>query len=527
LAAFFMTDRLSLHSFQSVADLSAVIASEMSLLGAGTFPVIGANDRPLSNCVQSLFAAGAISAISQRRVFDPDFTAEYTAYYSRQFASIPRTCTRLHFFKSVTTVDASVLSFVDAAISTDYLGFITLRPVARAPVGASILSKAVSAGFVCSSDSFPVNIAGRAFELDGTPFMQQDNAVAVCAQASIWMALRTIRKREGDRAYDPAQITDAATRYFINGRTRPNKGGLTIQQMAEAVRAAGYSPHAMPLGPVKPGNTTTLTPLELEAARRDLHAYIESEIPVLLALFHPSGGHAIAAIGHTWNATPGKSDWVYLTAKKNGATLKVKHAISWVPEFIVHNDNTGPYRKLPSQVQASGYSLSCAAIAIPLLPADVYMTGEEARICGMGVLLDIMEGLKKQKKPDEVDAIAKTLVIRVHLAEKRKLRLWATTTPMVQELKDWLRTGDLPKRVWVFEVHTEANYGLHGTANQATLVGLVLIDPTGDALDANILMFQFNFPAIAGSPEGVMVTYDPTLTAVQTKDLGPIMPIRR
>lgn len=72
--------------------------------------------------------------------------------------------------------------------------------------------------------------------------MQQDNAVAVCAQASIWVALRTLRRREGDRAHNPAQITDAATKYLISDRTRPNKSGLTIQQMAEAVRAAGYSP---------------------------------------------------------------------------------------------------------------------------------------------------------------------------------------------------------------------------------------------------------------------------------------------
>jgi hypothetical protein len=413
--------------------------------------------------------------------------------------------------------------------SRSYLGFITLRPVARAPVGASILSKKVCTGFVCSSDSFPVHLAGKEFALEGTPFMQQDNAVAVCAQASIWMALRTLRKREGDRAYDPAQITDAATRYFINGRTRPNKGGLTIQQIAEAIRAAGYSPHAIPLTTNAGANgVVSLNFGELLMAKRDMHAYIESEIPVLLALFHPSGGHAIAAIGHTWNENPTPADYVVATFQKNGASMKVKHAISWVPEFIVHNDNAGPYQVLPSfPLAASDYSLSCAAIALPLLPADVFMTGEEAYICGMGVLLEMLQGLKNQNDPAEVDRIAETLVVRLHLAEKRKLRRWAATTPMVQELKDWLRTGDLPKRVWVFEVHTEVGYGQHHTGNQETLVGVVLIDPTGDALDANILMFQFNFPAIAGSPDGVMVTFDPVPTAVQTSDGGPIKPFRR
>jgi hypothetical protein len=524
-----MIDRLILRSFQSAADLMVAISEEMTILGAATFPVAGANERPLSNCVACLIAAKAVTVIGQRRIFDPDFTAEYSAYYSRQFASVPRTCTRLHFFTRQCDANVSVLDYIDATPSSSYLGFVTLRPVARAPIGASILSKAVCTGFVCSFDAFPVHIAGKEFALDGTPFMQQDNAVAVCAQASIWMALRTMRKREGDRAYDPAQITDAATRYFVNGRTRPNKGGLTIQQMAEAIRAAGYSPHAIPLGAVNNATgTTALNAGELLTARRHLHAYVESEIPVLLALHPPSGGHAVAVIGHTWTPTPTDAETVFISFAKNGASTTVKHAISWVPEFIIHNDNTGPYQTLPAlSAPTVTYSLSCAAMAVPLLPADVFMTGEEALICGMGVLLDILEGLKKQKTPVEVEAIAKKLVVRLLLAEKRKLRQWAATTPMVAELKEWLRTGDLPKRVWVFEIHTEVAYGAHNTGAQDTLVGLVLIDPTGDALDANILMFQFNFPAIAGSPEGVMVTYEPTLTAVKTNDTGPIKPLRR
>lgn len=524
-----MTDRLALRVFHSDTDLMSIVSDEMMQLGATAFPVTGANDRPMQNCIAGLVSAGGTTVIAQRRVFDPDFTAEYNAYYSRQFATIPRTCTRLHFFSREAGPGESVLNFIDQTSSASYLGFITLRPVARAPVGASILSKVVCTGFVCSSDFFPVHVGGKEFALEGTPFMQQDNAVAVCAQASIWMALRTMRKREGDRAYDPAQITDAATRYFINGRTRPNKGGLTIQQMAEAIRAAGYSPHAIPLGPVNSATgTTALTVDELLTARRNLHAYIESEIPVLLALHPPGGGHAVAAIGHSWNPAPTDVETVFISFAKNGALMTVKHAISWVPEFIVHNDNAGPYQKLPSlPIASTPYSLSCAAMAVPLLPADVFMTGEEALICGLGVLLDILEGLKKQKTPAEVDAIAKTLVVRLLLAEKRKLRQWAATTPMASELSEWLRTGDLPKRVWVFEVHTEVSYGAHDSGPQDTLVGLVLIDPTGDALDANILMFQFNFPAIAGSPEGVMVTYEPTLTAVQTNDKGPIRPLRR
>lgn len=524
-----MTDRLSLQSFQTPSDLNGIISAEMHLLKATPYPAVGGNNRPLENCVSALVSKGAVTVVIQRRVHDPDFTAEYSAYYSRQFATVSRSCTRLHFFTVPAT--GSVVGFLDGIGPTSYLGFLTLRPVSRAPVGASILSNALSSGFLRSADEFPVNLAGVTFSVRGTPFMQQDNAVGACAQASIWMSLRTLRKREGDRAHDPAQITDAATKYFIHGRVRPNRQGLTLDQMTEAVRAAGYSPHRIPLGQIDHATATTnLSPDQLKVARLHLHAYVESEIPVLLALFPPSGGHAVTVIGHTWNVAPTQDQIVSVTFVNGaGSPTTLKHAVSHVPEFIVHNDNTGPYRSLPQQPTAADeYSLASAAFAIPLLPADVFMTGEEALTFGMNFTSQIFDGLKAKLGAPVVDAAVAGLTMRLQLAEKRKLRKWAATVPMTDELKEALRLSDLPRRVWVFELHITAHYGAHGAGNTATLVGIVLIDPTGDVLDASVLLAHFNLPAIiAGIPQGVLVKFDlPTPTAVQTNDVGPLLPLR-
>lgn len=525
-----MTDRLSLKFFLTQAELHDMIALEMESLRATPYPAVGGNNRPVENCVASLLANGAVTAIIQRRVHDPDFTAEYSAYYSRQFASVSRSCTRLHFFNVPVPAGSSVLSFLDGVASTAYLGFLTLRPVSRAPIGASILSGALSPGFLRSSDEFPVNLAGVTFSVKGTPFMQQDNAVGACAQASIWMSLRTLRKREGDRAHDPAQITDAATRYFIHGRIRPNRQGLTIDQMTEAVRAAGYSPHRIPLGTIDPSTgTTILSAMQINAAKMQLHAYVESEIPVLLVLFPPSGGHAVTIIGHTWTDAPTANQLITITFINGaGSSLTFRHAVSHVPEYIVHNDNTGPYRSLP-QVPTAGdeYSLQCAGFAIPLLPADVFMTGEEALTFGMNFASESFEGLKAKLGPAVVDAATAGITCRVQLAEKRKLRKWAATVPMVDELKEALRISDLPRRVWVFELHASGHYGSHGAGDSATLVGIILIDPTGDVLDASVLLAHFNLPAILGAPQGVLLKFDsPTPTAIQTSDLGPILPLR-
>ncbi len=499
-----MKDRIELFFCANSVELNQVIHSEMVELGATVFPLPGANKAPLAACVNAVTASGEISVLVQRRVFDADFSAEYSAYYSQQFNNVLRTCTRIHFFQENSAAGEHPVQFLDRVSAGAYLGFVTLRPVPRAPVAATILASRVAAPhIVCSRDRFPVHIAGKSFEIDGTPFMQQDNAVAVCAQASIWMALRTLRRREGDRAHSPAQITDAATRYLISDRTRPNKGGLTIQQMAEAVRAAGYSPLSMRLA-----HGSSAQPPDCKRMREQLHPYIESDIPVLLALRAPSGGHAVAVIGHTWNIAPQSSEKISVVRKGGAFDMTFCHAATWTPDLVIHNDNSGPYRVLPSADCSPKYCLPQAFHAIPLLPADVFMTAQEAMICGVNALGEILEALKKWKSQSEIESIASALVLRLFLADKSRIRQWAVAESMPSKLSLWLRTQDLPRRVWVLEVHEEAQFGAsHSKVVQPTLVGLLLIDPTGDALDANknILLSFLNFPVVANAGFGVML----------------------
>jgi hypothetical protein len=156
------------------------------------------------------------------------------------------------------------------------------------------------------------------------------------------------------------------------------------------------------------------------------------------------------------------------------------------------------------------------------------MTGEEALTLGMTFTSQIFDALRNKLGNDVITRAAENLVCRLQLAEKRKLRKWAACTQMPEPLKDALRLNDLPRRVWVFELHTLSNYGSHGVASAATLVGIVLIDPTGDALDASVLLAHINLPAIvAGAPQGVLVDISSSAPgATQTNDTGPIHPLR-
>ncbi|MGX9785201.1 hypothetical protein [Janthinobacterium lividum] len=355
--------------------------------------------------------------------------------------------------------------------------------------------------------------------------MQQDNAVGACAQASIWMSLRTLRKREGDRAHDPAQITDAATKYFVSGRTRPNREGLTQQQMVEAIRAAGYAPHSIRLGAWFPG-TSAMTDDELFRSRQVVHAYVESGMPVVLILFPPSGGHAVVVLGLSWVEVP--VSFVRSPIQlADGTTCNFKHAASWSPSFLIHNDNTGPYREMPDR-SVSEYSFQHGAIAIPLLPVDIFMSGEEAFTVGAELLADVFLSLKQASVSAEAfDQLIDGLALRLRLVEKRKLRRWgATDQVMVPELRECLRLMDLPKRVWMLEIHKAGEYGVRGEESPYSLVGLILIDPTADMPELSYLAAHFNLRELGGLPHGVLVTWEMATglpkAGIQTNDAGPM-----
>ena len=524
-----MTTRLTLVSIASEADIIAQGQAALRELTGRDLLLSQGQQAPLINTCHMLAEASAAAVMVQTRVLDQDFLAEFSAYYSRQFSSVPRYCTRLHFFAHPVNEEGEALRYLDNVPKESYLGFITLRPVIKSPLGASIIASSAVDAFVGCVDRFPVNIGGVEFAVVGTPFMQQDNAVGACAQASIWMALRTLRKREGDRAYDPAQITDAATKYFVSGRVRPNRQGLTQQQIIEAIRAAGYSPHTIPLGKWY-GKRTQMSEFEIMDSMRTLHAYVESDIPVILILFPESGGHAVVAIGHTWSNNEAAYNPVCVKLRDE-TVLEFRHATSWVPSFVIHNDNAGPYRHLQTTC-AGDYALEHAAFAIPLLPVDVFMSGEEAMTVATEVLASVFQGFKDAgaKTGTELQDLAKSLVLRLLLVEKRKLRRWAASQKMVPELSQALRMMDMPKRVWALEIHQAKEYGKHDHGDmQATLVGLILVDPTADIIPMSTLLMHLNLPALFGLRCGVLMTWDietgNAKQGIQTEDSGPILPI--
>jgi len=419
--------------------------------------------------------AGAKSVLLQESVGDPDFLEEYEAFYSKQQKNVSKLCRRLHFFSLAPSkgnhsyTSEELLNFIDEAAVTPkcYIGFVTLRPLRHAPVGASILRDLPKAPVTCS-DVFPVHIAGREFEVSGTPYLQQDSAVGACAQASIWVALRTLRKRVGNSAYSPAELTVAATKHIAIDRVFPGRHGLTTHQMLEAIRSAGHDPLI-----VQPSGKTPAE--KAEQAIKFATPYLESGLPVIIGLDDPvSGGHAVVAIGYTH--PPIGQDY---------------------PEFLtIHNDNTGCYISLPQHPGAgSNYALDQSIALITPLPDGICMTAAEAETLAWSAIkfgapfLLSLPPFAVPADPAVGFGASIAFTLRIFLSTRHSFRSWATNANELDaSTKSTYRTGELPRFVWVVEIHDGVSFERGKFSNKSRL-GEVVLDASADALHGDALLF--------------------------------------
>lgn len=499
---------IDLASITDESELLRAIAPPASEMQE--FALLGQPLVPLRHVVQHLRKIGAQTLLVQESVRDPDFLAEHEAFYSKQHRVISQLCSRLHAFGAAAPVPKqgqalearAVLDFLDTLTDPDrqYLGFVTIRPLRHAPIGASILLPAHEADVTCH-ERFPVHIAGKDFQVCGTPYLQQDNAVGACAQASIWIALRTQMKRVGNTAYSPAELTRAATRYLALDRVFPGRQGLVFEQMLEAVRSSGHDPLTLTCDPVPP----SLAPTAAQVIEQAM-PYIESGLPVIATLFPPSGGHAVVCIGRQLAA----HHVVDTSRVMKALGIPYRVASDWVEALVIHNDNTGPYLLIATgDPNANAYCLEHAKNLIVPLPEAVHMTAKEAEQAAMMavaftcVLLSQYDTTKPTQHIPECRIVLRTFLVRRHA-----FRRWALEDEELDPaLKDWYRTIELPRLVWFVELHDASLFDPRNP-NTCSRIGEIVLDASADTLHGDVALaarLSCHVLPSYSAPEGLVV----------------------
>ncbi len=491
-----MTLRYRFIDLTSITDVSKLLAAA-KLLPAAFLQGPSKPSLPLRSAFDHLKMIGAQTLLLQDAVRDPDFIAEHQAFYSKQHRPVARACWRLHAFATpmptLTDPEGSardVLDFLDAMEDLDdaYLGFVTIRPLRHAPVGASILVPPKLLEVTCLEE-FPVHIAGKDFKVRGTPYLQQDNAVGACAQASIWIALRTQMKRVGNTAYTPAELTLAATRYMALDRVFPGRQGLVIEQMLEAIRSSGHDPLTL---------TCQTNGVDPRPAITEAMPYIESGLPVIATLFPPGGGHAVVCIGRSFS-----KELIHPKTERL-KNFEYQVASDWVDSLVMHNDNTGPYLLLESgAAKSNDYCLQHARNLIIPLPESVHMTAREAEqsaLTAVALAGAILTQFNTTKTPQFFPDMR--IVLRTFLVRRHTLRRWALTDSDIDPvLRDRYRTVELPRFVWFVELHDAQLFKPQDPSTKSRM-GEVIVDASADSLHGDaalaVHVMQKMYPNHAG-----------------------------
>ena len=107
------------------------------------------NDAPLERCVEVARSLGATTLVIETRYLDLDYRSEFSAYYSRQFADIPDSAHRLHFFSG--KLDTG--SLWQGAEQAGYLGYIVIRPASTGLVSRAMLPPPPTSPTLCGRAS--------------------------------------------------------------------------------------------------------------------------------------------------------------------------------------------------------------------------------------------------------------------------------------------------------------------------------------------------------------------------------------
>lgn len=476
---------------------------------AGLAETLGGSSPVVLSIIRHLRAVQTRSYLLETRYIDRDYSADYRRFYSQTFKTYERHCQRVHFFaEDIAPIIGNPvwLKRVEALQATSrrsYRGFCVIRPLPGAPIGRTVLQATApaQAGFdsvvTCRAD-VRANLLGAELDVSGTSFMQQDSRLGACAQIAIWVGARHMHQRYKYNWLSVADITRLAAPTTPEEATSIPAGSdfLTSERMIRAINEMGFQPLCFD-GPNIGAN---------------ILPYVESGLPVILGMQESSGslGHAVTVVGRIF------------------ARLKTpsNQAFDYIPAFIAHDDQAGPYMLVPSTPSATkthslnpeqviihalrGRSVSFnvkdhGVFAVALMPLRAFSTAREAEKTSSSRLTAVLQNVDKLRQnlsrmhapmndrllEELIDAHKnKKIVLRTYLTSASGYRRHIALGTACDELKDVLLRLHLPHFTWVTEIATVDSYN-QVSVGLRRMYGHAVLDATSTGKDtAGLLMLH-------------------------------------
>ena len=269
---------------------------------------------------------------------------------------------------------------------------------------------------------------------------------------------------------------------------------LTSERMIRAINQVGFQPLCFGDGP---------------RIGEAILPYVESGIPVILGL-KVGGmlGHAVTVIGRVF-------------AKQ---ARPANRAIEYVPAYIVHDDQAGPYMWLARDSEASQkfsfepedivvrqfpngslFELNVsdhAVFAVALMPTRVFSTAQAAEVTArdrMNAVLTAMPNVRNklsarqigvnERLMEELESAheKRQIVLRTYLSQASGYRRHIANGTASDELKNTLLDLHVPHFTWITEISTIGSYN-NASPGMRRIYGHTVIDATSTGRDKNGLL---------------------------------------
>lgn len=435
----------------------------------------------------------AKSVILENDYTDRDYNIAYSKYYSLSFREFERKCQRFHFF-SAKIKPSDIVNFKKKnhklsfdkenyeKLKKEYLGFSILRPSAPKSIGPTYIKPVqldFKSSFVTCNIKQNSNISGLHFNVDSCPFIQQDGRVSACSTASLWIATRIVCGRFNARLFSTTEITEAASIYTIVGGSPFLSPGLTIDQFHTALYQMGYDSVSY-----ETENTS------LYYLKKVIYKYIESKIPVIIFLkTKKNEHHALTVIGYNLTKST-------ISNPKPLPNTNYYSSSDWVSEFIVHDDQGGPYKRVELFSENSKCNAKiiekkekfykeplCGQLYNILIPLPkMYIFTKDTDVEAKAIRI-----LKLSKKYYE-EAVKKNfpenIVMRIFIVKSNDFKNRLIGRENISPQLIILHRGKvMPKYLWVIELSTKKIRN----NKEDKIIGEILIDPTSSALEPDFV----------------------------------------
>ncbi len=380
---------------------------------------------------------------------DAVFRDTYYNYFSTKLKPYYRNCVRLSFFEPGFSTIEEFTQLTEEDVQRLYLGFMVLRPIGKC-IGRNIISpKAKIAPYndvKVTLAEFHSTCMGVKLTVEGFPHASQDGEYMTCAETTTWNLMEYFGNKYA--LYRPMLPSELISNLhvFSTQRMVPSSG-LTVQQISMAIEQQGFS---------------ALLYSNKDSRFKELFTcYVESGLPLAVAIGSKNGGHAVVCIGR---------EEVNRSKMNNGMYLGKTGYIIWnynVDKFVFNDDNRPSYM-IDEFVKPTQY-LTNAAIQAFIVPLHkkIYLPAEQA--------IDTSHFIINKEF-----RFATGSVVRTFLTSCRSYREYIRRNPdFTGVLKIAYLKLEMPKFIWVTEVSTSADF------QQSKVTSLIILDATSPSSPDN------------------------------------------